>query len=101
MYSCAEISYDMIKEQLVSLGMKDGPPLHLLTATLGGTIAVTICAPVDVIKSRLQANTRADVVSRAKVHIADRSLPGNSYPVDSGRKGRDYCLEDGYLHGSE
>jgi dicarboxylate transporter 10 len=53
----------MIKEQLLALGLRDGPPLHLLTATLGGTIAVTVCAPVDVIKSRVQSARGESTVS--------------------------------------
>ncbi len=58
----ADSSYDVIKEHLLAFGMHDGPPLHLLTATLGGTVAVTICAPVDVIKSRIQSNVLSDMV---------------------------------------
>lgn len=51
-------SYDLIKRRLLQTGyFKDSIPLHLLTATLGGTISITICTPVDVIKSRVQAST--------------------------------------------
>ncbi|ORY30231.1 dicarboxylic acid transporter [Naematelia encephala] len=47
--------YDMIKEALFKTGyFSDNVPLHLLTAVLGGTIAVTAVAPVDVMKSRIQ-----------------------------------------------
>ena len=63
------VSYDIIREKLLATGyLPDGVPLHMLTAFLGGTIAVTICAPVDVIKSRIQSNRKAGVVS-------------NSYPL--------------------
>jgi hypothetical protein len=30
-----------------------------LTATLGGTVAVTACAPIDVMKSRVQASANS------------------------------------------
>jgi dicarboxylate transporter 10 len=51
-------SYDLIKRRLLRTGyFEDSIPLHLLTATLGGTISITICTPVDVIKSRIQAST--------------------------------------------
>jgi hypothetical protein len=56
--------YDVIKEQLLLSGyFTDSVPLHLITATLGGTIAVTACAPIDVIKSRVQSSTAQGVVS--------------------------------------
>ena len=57
-------SYDIFKERLLLTEyFTDSVPLYLLTAALGGTVAVTACAPVDVIKSRIQASTAHGVVS--------------------------------------
>ncbi|ORX33420.1 mitochondrial carrier domain-containing protein [Kockovaella imperatae] len=48
--------YDMIKQQLITrFNFTDTVPTHLLTSILGGTIAVTACAPIDVFKSRIQS----------------------------------------------
>jgi dicarboxylate transporter 10 len=53
-------SYDLIKKRLLQTGyFSDTAPLHLLTATLGGTVAVTACAPIDVMKSRVQASANS------------------------------------------
>ncbi|TXT08908.1 hypothetical protein VHUM_03036 [Vanrija humicola] len=50
--------YDVIKARLLRTPyFTDSIPLHLVTATLGGTISITICAPVDMVKSRLQSST--------------------------------------------
>lgn len=58
----ADGSYDIIKENLLKTGyFTDTTPLHLITAVCGGTIAVTLVAPVDVIKSRVQSATRQRV----------------------------------------
>lgn len=63
------LSYDIIKERLLATGyFQDTAPLHLLTATLGGTIAVTACAPVDVFKSRVQASTSSGKVGTMRMH---------------------------------
>jgi dicarboxylate transporter 10 len=34
--------------------MKDGVPVHILASLAAGTVATTVCAPADVLKSRLQ-----------------------------------------------
>jgi dicarboxylate transporter 10 len=63
-------SYDIIKEQLLLSGhFTDSVPTHLLTAVIGGTIAVTACAPIDVMKSRIQSNTNPSVVSEASSEV--------------------------------
>ena len=55
--------YDTIKDLLLASGyFTDSVPTHILTATLGGTIAVTACAPVDVMKSRIQSSTNPHMV---------------------------------------
>jgi len=38
---------------------------HVLSSALGGTVAVTLVAPIDVVKSRVQSST-GNVVSPAK-----------------------------------
>ena len=59
-----EISYDVIKRRLLMTGyFSDTAPTHLITATLGGTVAVTACAPIDVMKSRVQASRTGNIVS--------------------------------------
>jgi len=36
-------------------GAKDGVPIHLGASILSGTVATTVCAPADVLKSRIQS----------------------------------------------
>lgn len=40
--------------------MKDGMPLHFVASAMAGTVATTICAPADVVKSRVM-NTSSGV----------------------------------------
>jgi dicarboxylate transporter 10 len=47
------VSYDFFKESLLSHGLENGMPLHILSSALSGTVATTICAPADVVKSRV------------------------------------------------
>lgn len=68
----------MIREQLLGAGLKDGVPLHMFTAFLGGTIAVTLCAPVDVVKSRIQSSRKAGVVSLSDVASALALMPSDN-----------------------
>ena len=57
----------MIKDLLLSSGyFTDSVPTHMLTATLGGTVAVTCCAPIDVMKSRIQSSTNPNTVRSAQ-----------------------------------
>ncbi|WWD18264.1 hypothetical protein CI109_102714 [Kwoniella shandongensis] len=71
--NAAQLScYDIIKEALLASGhFTDTVPTHLLTSIMGGTIAVTLCAPVDVMKSRIQSSTLQGVSS---TEIIKRSL---------------------------
>ncbi|KAM0751484.1 putative DIC1-mitochondrial dicarboxylate carrier protein [Meredithblackwellia eburnea MCA 4105] len=49
-------AYDSIKRALLSTRyFTDNVPLHLTCGLLAGTIATTLCAPVDVLKSRVQS----------------------------------------------
>jgi hypothetical protein len=54
MNSSQLVSYDFFKDSLLSSGMLgNGMPLHILSSALSGTVATTICAPADVVKSRV------------------------------------------------
>ncbi|GMK55956.1 hypothetical protein CspeluHIS016_0210120 [Cutaneotrichosporon spelunceum] len=47
------VSYDTFKDMLTGFGMKDGVGLHFSASALAGTFATTVCAPADVVKSRV------------------------------------------------
>ncbi|ORY30361.1 mitochondrial carrier [Naematelia encephala] len=48
------VSYDFFKDALLSnTSMTNGLPLHFLSSAAAGTVATTICAPADVVKSRV------------------------------------------------
>lgn len=57
-------SYDLFKEALVGTGKfgGDDTKTHLLSSALGGTVAVTLVAPIDIVKSRVQSS-RGNIVS--------------------------------------
>ncbi|KAG7562972.1 hypothetical protein FFLO_01530 [Filobasidium floriforme] len=49
-------SYDVFKKMLLGIkGSRDGPILQFGASFLAGTVATTICAPADVVKSRVMA----------------------------------------------
>lgn len=48
------VSYDFFKDALLSsTPLVDGMPLHFVSSAMAGTVATTICAPADVVKSRV------------------------------------------------
>ncbi|WVQ75942.1 hypothetical protein IAR50_005577 [Cryptococcus sp. DSM 104548] len=48
------VSYDFFKDHILAAGlMHNGMPLHFVSSALSGTVATTICAPADVVKSRI------------------------------------------------
>jgi hypothetical protein len=50
--------YTSAKRQLLSnkvLKLSDGVPVHIAASLAAGTVATTVCAPADVLKSRLQS----------------------------------------------
>jgi hypothetical protein len=66
-------SYDMFKQTLISTGhFQDDIRTHVLSSALGGTVAVTLVAPIDVIKSRVQSSV-GNVVSRRRVTYYNHS----------------------------
>jgi hypothetical protein len=44
-----------------SLGLADDVKTHAVSSLLAGTMATTICAPADVLKSRLQSSAGKSV----------------------------------------
>lgn len=61
MNSAQLVSYDVFKGLLVKkAGMKDGLPVHLTASAIAGTVATSIAAPVDVIKSRVMSSTTGE-----------------------------------------
>jgi hypothetical protein len=64
MFNSSVDSYDMFKQTLISTGhFQDDIRTHVLSSALGGTVAVTLVAPIDVVKSRVQSSV-GNVVSR-------------------------------------
>ena len=48
------VSYDIFKSFILgTAGMQDGLPVHMLSSALAGTVATTISAPADVVRSRV------------------------------------------------
>ncbi|GAA6060636.1 hypothetical protein JCM10212_006387 [Sporobolomyces blumeae] len=57
-------TYDVFKNALISFDlMKDGLGLHFASSFLAGTVATTICAPFDVVKSRIMNASTSSSVS--------------------------------------
>lgn len=48
------VSYDFFKDLILSRQlMQDGLAVHFISSAAAGTVATTICAPADVVKSRV------------------------------------------------
>ena len=59
------VSYDFFKDLfLMQTPMQDGMPLHFLSSAAAGTVATTICAPADVVKSRVMNTPKGGGGSR-------------------------------------
>lgn len=64
-------TYDVFKNTILSSGgMTDGLGLHFLSSFLAGTVATTICAPFDVIKSRIMHAAAQE----STVHVITRAF---------------------------
>lgn len=61
--------YDVIKRSLLRTPhFEDTIPTHLISALSSGTLSVLVCAPIDVVKSRIQSSIGSELVSlRIKV----------------------------------
>lgn len=68
--------YSAAKQYLLSgAGLKDDIGTHFLSSLVAGTVATTICAPADVLKSRIQSAAAAPggkIVRRRRFHVNDR-----------------------------
>jgi dicarboxylate transporter 10 len=59
--------YTASKSRLLSnkiMPLSDGVPTHIISSLIAGTVATTVCAPADVLKSRLQSANGKSNVSR-------------------------------------
>jgi solute carrier family 25 (mitochondrial dicarboxylate transporter), member 10 len=68
------VSYSQAKQQLLGFGAKDSLPTHFLASFLAGTVATTVCAPADVIKSRMQNAVTINGVRPSIAKIISDSL---------------------------
>lgn len=69
--------YTSAKRQILSnktLKVSDGVPVHIAASLAAGTVATTLCAPADVLKSRLQSAASAGREARGLVRIFLSSL---------------------------
>ena len=63
-------AYSEAKQQLLAakeLGLQDNTTTHVLASFIAGTVATTVCAPADVLKSRFQSASRADGAQRPNI----------------------------------
>lgn len=70
-------SYTSAKRKILAsswLGLKDGVPVHILASLTAGTVATTVCAPADVLKSRFQSAG----AGKSQVRIQLPLLPANT-----------------------
>ncbi|OXG46631.1 solute carrier family 25 (mitochondrial dicarboxylate transporter), member 10 [Cryptococcus neoformans] len=68
------VSYDSFKEHILAANlMENGMPLHFVSSALSGTVATTICAPADVVKSRIM-NMKAGAGGHGPVGLLLESL---------------------------
>ncbi|KAG8407765.1 hypothetical protein J3459_018360 [Metarhizium acridum] len=57
-------SYASAKQSLLaSSNMSDNVTTHVLASLMAGTVATTLCAPADVLKSRMQSSASGDASS--------------------------------------
>ena len=55
--SCQAPAYDHSKHTLKNMGlMQEGVPLHLVSSFIAGIVAVTVTAPIDLIKTRVMSS---------------------------------------------
>lgn len=69
--------YDAMKRSLLasSYNLTDSIPLHLSCGLVAGTIATTLCAPVDVLKSRIQSEaTHTTLLQICKTGIRNEGM---------------------------
>lgn len=54
--------------------LRDGTPLHILASLMAGTVATTVCAPADVLKSRLQSTVAMGSGRQSIIQVVRHSL---------------------------
>ena len=53
-------TYAAVKSRFLSAtSIEDGVPVHIISSLVAGTVATTVCAPADVLKSRIQSSAAA------------------------------------------
>ncbi|KAK4690023.1 hypothetical protein P7C73_g88, partial [Tremellales sp. Uapishka_1] len=68
------VSYDYFKDLLLSHQiLANGMPCHFVASALAGTVATTICAPADVVKSRIM-NMQHGATNQGPIGILTESL---------------------------
>ena len=64
------VGYDTTKEVAVEHGFEEGPPVHVAASIVSGVAASVLCAPPDIVKSRMMA--APEVYCRGPVDCARR-----------------------------
>lgn len=70
-------TYSAVKHELLtrpSLGFTDGLQTHFLASFVAGTVATTLCAPADVLKSRMQNAVTENGVAPSLRQVVTQSL---------------------------
>ncbi|KAI9731815.1 MAG: hypothetical protein M1818_007680 [Claussenomyces sp. TS43310] len=71
------VVYSKAKARLLSnkfYSMDDGVPVHIIASLTAGTVATTVCAPADVLKSRIQSAATVSGKKPGMLQILVRSL---------------------------
>ena len=82
-YSAAKTR--LLDDPRVRLG--DGMPLHVVASLIAGTVATTICAPADVLKSRVQNSVTTGGVRPSVVTIMKDAFKQERSDVPHARLG--------------
>jgi dicarboxylate transporter 10 len=68
-------TYSSAKSYLQNtMKFRDGTPLHICASLMAGTVATTVCAPADVLKSRLQSTTASGPDKQTITQVIRNSL---------------------------
>lgn len=84
-------AYSEAKQHLLaakSLRLRDNTTTHILASFMAGTVATTVCAPADVLKSRFQATARTEGAGHTSIA---------RYVLDTMRKEGPQFLMKGWL----
>lgn len=99
------IRYSAAKQYLItSAGLKDDAKTHAAASLAAGTMATTICAPADVLKSRLQSSAGKEVSIHSSLRTSLLTYVRVSYKYSvpaCGTRGRSSYSEGGRQHGSD